>query len=64
MPWLEICREIVADIYGELERLPTRHERETVLGQGQGGDETTQIDAAAESSPRANPKLSMVSQPV
>jgi myo-inositol-1(or 4)-monophosphatase len=48
MPWLEICREIVADIYGELERLPTRYERETVLGQGQGGDETTQIDAAAE----------------
>jgi myo-inositol-1(or 4)-monophosphatase len=48
MPWLELCHEIVEDIRGELVRLPTRHEREQVLGQGRGGDETTQIDAAAE----------------
>jgi myo-inositol-1(or 4)-monophosphatase len=48
MPWLELCREIVEDIRGELVRLPTRHERELVVGQGRGGDETTQIDAAAE----------------
>ena len=28
--------------------LPTRHEREPVVGQGLGGDETTAVDAAAE----------------
>jgi myo-inositol-1(or 4)-monophosphatase len=48
MPWLELCRGIVQDIRGELERMPTREEREKVLGQGRGGDETTRIDAAAE----------------
>ncbi len=48
MPWLELCRGIVEDVRGELERMPTREEREKVLGQGRGGDETTQIDAAAE----------------
>lgn len=48
MPWLELCREIVEDIRGELLRLPTRFEREQVLGRGEGGDETTQIDEAAE----------------
>jgi len=31
-----------------LEELPTRYEREPVIGQGVGGDETTQIDQAAE----------------
>ena len=31
-----------------LERLPTRVEREPVVGQGRGGDETTAIDQAAE----------------
>jgi len=45
---LELCRGIVQDIRAELKRLPTREEREKVLGQGRGGDETTQIDAAAE----------------
>jgi myo-inositol-1(or 4)-monophosphatase len=47
-PWLETCRVCVADIRGVLERLPTRAEREPVLRLGQGGDETTAIDQAAE----------------
>jgi myo-inositol-1(or 4)-monophosphatase len=46
--WLEICRAAVADVEGVLERLPTRAEREPVVGQGLGGDETTAIDQAAE----------------
>jgi myo-inositol-1(or 4)-monophosphatase len=46
--WLETCRTIVADIAAELERLPTRREREPVLRRGAGGDETTVLDAAAE----------------
>jgi myo-inositol-1(or 4)-monophosphatase len=48
MPWLELCRSAVADIKLELERLPTRLEREPVIGRGLGGDDTTQIDFAAE----------------
>ena len=47
-PWLETCRLCVEDIRGVLERLPTRVEREPVLQLGQGGDETTAIDQAAE----------------
>ena len=47
-PWLETCRLCVADIRGVLERLPTRAEREPVLRLGQGGDDTTAIDQAAE----------------
>jgi len=47
-PWLETCRLCVADIRGVLERLPTRSEREPVLRLGEGGDDTTAIDAAAE----------------
>ena len=47
-PWLETCRLCVADIRGVLERLPTRAEREPVLRLGQGGDDTTVIDQAAE----------------
>jgi fructose-1,6-bisphosphatase/inositol monophosphatase family enzyme len=31
-----------------LEELPTRAEREPVVGDGEGGDETTAVDAAAE----------------
>jgi myo-inositol-1(or 4)-monophosphatase len=46
--WLETCRACVADIKGVLERLPTRVEREPVLRLGEGGDETTAIDEAAE----------------
>ena len=47
-PWLETCRLCVADIDAVLERLPTRVEREPVLQRGQGGDDTTAIDQAAE----------------
>jgi myo-inositol-1(or 4)-monophosphatase len=46
--WLELCRLCVADIEAVLDRLPTRLEREPVLRRGQGGDDTTAIDQAAE----------------
>ena len=46
--WLDTCRLCVADIQGVLERLPTRVEREPVLRLGEGGDDTTAIDQAAE----------------
>jgi myo-inositol-1(or 4)-monophosphatase len=46
--WLELCRAAVADVEAVLERLPTRAEREPVVGAGEGGDETTAIDRAAE----------------
>ncbi len=46
--WLDLSRLCVADIRAELERLPTREEREPVLRAGEGGDDTTAIDAAAE----------------
>ena len=47
-PWLETCRLCVADIRGVLEPLPTRADREPVLRLGEGGDDTTAIDQAAE----------------
>ena len=46
--WLETCRLCASDIKEVLERLPTRREREPVLQMGEGGDETTAIDQAAE----------------
>jgi len=46
--WLELCRAAVADVDAVLERLPTRVEREPVVGAGLGGDDTTAIDQAAE----------------
>jgi myo-inositol-1(or 4)-monophosphatase len=46
--WLQLCRAAVADVDAVLERLPTRVEREPVVGSGGGGDETTAIDQAAE----------------
>jgi myo-inositol-1(or 4)-monophosphatase len=46
--WLGTCRACVADIREVLERLPTRVEREPVLRLGEGGDDTTAIDEAAE----------------
>jgi myo-inositol-1(or 4)-monophosphatase len=46
--WLEVCRAAVADVRGVLAELPTRAEREPVVGTGLGGDETTAIDAAVE----------------
>jgi myo-inositol-1(or 4)-monophosphatase len=47
--WLDVCRACVADVQGVLADLPTRAEREPVVGSGMGGDETTAIDRAAES---------------
>ncbi len=46
--WLELCRAAVADVDEVLVRLPTRAEREPVVGAGLGGDDTTAIDKAAE----------------
>ena len=46
--WLELCRGCVTDVDEALSRLPTRVEREPVLRAGEGGDDTTAIDAAAE----------------
>jgi myo-inositol-1(or 4)-monophosphatase len=46
--WLDICRSCADDIRGVLVDLPTRIEREPVVGQGLGGDETTAVDKAAE----------------
>jgi myo-inositol-1(or 4)-monophosphatase len=46
--WLALCRAAVEDVRGVLAELPTRAEREPVVGAGMGGDETTAIDAAAE----------------
>jgi myo-inositol-1(or 4)-monophosphatase len=46
--WLELCRAAAEDVRGVLGEMPTRLEREPVLRQGEGGDDTTAIDAAAE----------------
>jgi myo-inositol-1(or 4)-monophosphatase len=46
--WLALCREARDDVARVLVELPTRAEREPVVGDGEGGDETTAIDAAAE----------------
>jgi myo-inositol-1(or 4)-monophosphatase len=45
---LELCRAAVEDVRLALAELPTRADREPVVGAGKGGDETTAIDAAAE----------------
>jgi myo-inositol-1(or 4)-monophosphatase len=47
-PWLGLARASVTDIRRVLDDLPTRAEREPVLRRGEGGDDTTAIDAAAE----------------
>ena len=46
--WLELSRAAVADVEAVLRDMPTRAERERVIGTGEGGDETTAIDQAAE----------------
>jgi myo-inositol-1(or 4)-monophosphatase len=46
--WLAFCREATAAVDAALVALPTRAEREPGVGQGEGGDETTAIDLAAE----------------
>ena len=47
-PWLELCRAAVGDLHEVFASMPTREEREPVVGDGVGGDETTAVDAAAE----------------
>ena len=46
--WVAVCRAAVGDVRAVLEDLPTRVEREPVLSQGEGGDDTTAVDQAAE----------------
>jgi len=46
--WLAFSRACVGDLEDLLRALPTRDEREPVLRAGEGGDDTTAIDAAAE----------------
>ena len=46
--WLETCRDAVEDVRRVLAEMPEGAERERVVGQGMGGDETTAIDEAAE----------------
>ncbi len=46
--WLDVCRGCVEDIRHVLADLPTRTEREPVLRRGEGGDDTTAVDQAAE----------------
>jgi myo-inositol-1(or 4)-monophosphatase len=46
--WLAASRAAVGDVRAVLAELPSRVERERVVGDGKGGDETTAIDAAAE----------------
>lgn len=46
--WLEVCRAAVSDVRGVLAEMPTRVEREPVLRRGEGGDDTTAIDAEVE----------------
>src|SRR3954469_17140574 len=46
--WADVCRACVADVRAVLVELPTRLEREPVVGHGLGGDDTTAIDEAAE----------------
>jgi myo-inositol-1(or 4)-monophosphatase len=46
--WHALCCAARDDVARVLEELPGRAEREPVVGTGEGGDETTAIDAAAE----------------
>ena len=46
--WIAVCRVAVEDVKAVLEALPTRVEREPVARRGEGGDDTTAIDQAAE----------------
>jgi myo-inositol-1(or 4)-monophosphatase len=46
--WLATCRAAADDVRRVLAELPTRADREPVLGTGEGGDDTTAIDRAAE----------------
>jgi myo-inositol-1(or 4)-monophosphatase len=46
--WLALCRGAADDVRLVLAELPSRVDREPVVGAGMGGDDTTAIDAAAE----------------
>ena len=46
--WLGICRAARDDVDTVLARMPTRAQREPKVGEGEGGDDTTAVDAAAE----------------
>jgi myo-inositol-1(or 4)-monophosphatase len=46
--WYALCRAARDDVARVLVELPLRADREPVVGAGEGGDETTAIDAAAE----------------
>lgn len=46
--WLEFCRAVAADVREVLAELPSRDDREPVVGQGEGGDDTTVVDSRAE----------------
>jgi myo-inositol-1(or 4)-monophosphatase len=46
--WLDVCRDANAAVAAALAVLPSRIEREPVLRAGEGGDDTTAVDAAAE----------------
>ncbi len=46
--WFALCRAAVGDIQEALAEMPTRADREPVVGAGEGGDDTTAVDAAAE----------------
>jgi len=46
--WVELARAARDDVARVLDELPLRADREPVVGDGRGGDETTAIDAAAE----------------
>ena len=47
-PWLELCRVAAADVKAVLAAMPSREERERPVGRGEGGDETSALDEAAE----------------
>jgi len=46
--WLLVCRDASAAVARAVQELPTRDDRESHVGWGEGGDETTAVDAAAE----------------
>jgi myo-inositol-1(or 4)-monophosphatase len=46
--WLELCRAAVVDVKAVLVQMPTREERERVIGRGEGGDDTGALDEAVE----------------
>jgi myo-inositol-1(or 4)-monophosphatase len=46
--WLALCRGSRDDVRAVLGSMPGRAQREPVVGDGEGGDDTTAIDAAAE----------------